>query len=155
MQKKKKTRDAAMIKTGQSFARERVICVQFWIFGPSDFRSSDFHLLKTGAYNDRLAEKARHRFVHQRMRVDEVERQIRQRARVVGALSGSRIRHLRVLHRQPIGVHCALLLEITGESVGDILQREGAHRRTAYAVHRRRKGAVDELRRCAAVLARY
>lgn len=118
-------------------------------------RSSDFHLLETGAYNDRLAEKARHRFVHQRVRIDKVERQIWQRARVVGALPGSRIRYLRVLHRQPVGVHGALLLEITGEGIGDILQREGAHRRTAYAVHRRRKGAVDELRRCSAVLARY
>lgn len=117
--------------------------------------SSDFNLLETGAYNDRLAKEARHRFIHQRMRIDKVKRQIRQRARVVGALPRSRIRYFRVLHRQPVGVQGALLLEITGEGIGDILQREGAHRRTAYAVHRRRKCAVDELRRCSAVLTRY
>lgn len=117
--------------------------------------SSDFHLLETGAYNDRLAEKARHRLVHQRVCVDEVERQIRQCARVVGALAGPWVRHLRVLHRQPVGVQGTLLLEITSEGVGDVLQRERAHRRAAYAVHRRREGAVNELGRCAAVLARY
>lgn len=117
--------------------------------------SSDFHLLETSAYNDWLAEETRHRFIHQRVRIDKVERQIRQRARVVGALPGSWIRYLRVLHRQPVGVHGALLLEITGKGIGDILQRKGAHRRTAYAVHRRRKCAVDELRRCSTVLTRY
>lgn len=89
------------------------------------------------------------------MRVDEVERQIWQRARVVGALAGPRIRHLRVLHRQPVRVQSSLLLEVTVEGVGDILQGEGADSRAADAVDRRREGAVYQLRRCAAVLARY
>jgi len=135
----------------------RVVCVQFGFRLAAEISrlSSDFHLLETGAYNDRLTEKARHRLVHQRVRVDEVERQIRQCARVVGALTRPRVRHLRVLHRQPVGVHGALLLEIASEGVGDVLQRERAHRRAAYAVHWRREGAVNELGRRAAVLARY
>lgn len=76
------------------------------------------------------------------MALDEVEREVGQRARVVGALARPRVRHLGPGHRQPVGVHVVLLLELAFERVQHVGQRERAHRRPRDAVHRRREHAV-------------
>lgn len=79
------------------------------------------NLLKTRTDNDRLSEKRRHALVHQRVRLDEIQRQIGQGAAVVVALTGSRIGHLGTLHGQPVGIDGSLLLEVALERIGDVL----------------------------------
>lgn len=113
------------------------------------------NLLETGANDDGLTEEARHQLVHQGMGVDKVEGEIGQGSRIVHALAGPWIGHLGALHRQPIRVDRALLLEIALERIRDVLQGEGAHGRAAYAVHRGGERPIYQLRRLIAVLARY
>lgn len=85
------------------------------------------YLLKTSSYNNGLSEKTGHAFVHQRMRFDKIQSQIRQRSTVIVTLARSRIRHFLAQHRQPIRVQSGLLLEIALERVGDVLEAEGTN----------------------------
>lgn len=113
------------------------------------------YLLYASSYNDRLAEKVRNALVHQRMRLDKIQREIRQRPAIVVTLSRSRIRHLRTLHRQPIRVDGRLLFEVALECVGDVLQAEGANGAAGNAIRRRRERGVDELRHDVTVFSVY
>ena len=113
------------------------------------------NLLKARAYDDGLSEEAPHRLVHQRVALDKVQRQVGQRARIIDALARPWIGHFRARYRQPIRIESALLLEVALERVLDILERERADRRAAYAVRWRRERAVDQLGGHTAVRARY
>ena len=58
-------------------------------------------LPERGVRQQRQTEEGRHRFVHQRVRLDEAERQFGQLPRVVGAVARPRFGHLGRQHRQP------------------------------------------------------
>lgn len=59
------------------------------------------NLLEAGANEQRLVEHGRHGLVHERVRLDEVERDVGQGLRVVDALARPRLRHLCAINVRP------------------------------------------------------
>lgn len=75
------------------------------------------YLLDTGADDDGLLVERSDGLVHQRMTLDEVEREVGQCPGIVCALARSGVRHLGPGHRQPVGVHVVLFLKLALERV--------------------------------------
>jgi hypothetical protein len=109
--------------------------------------------LHANADNNGLSKEGRHRLIHQRVILDEVDSDVGQGARVVDARAGPRLRHLLRRHRQPVGVHCLLLFELALERTHHLVHAERAHRRSADGVDRRREHSVHQRVDDVAVLA--
>lgn len=144
-----------------------------WVDGePSELVS------ERGVRQERQPVERRHGLVHQRVRLDEVERDLGQGARVVDTLAGTRLGHVVDAHRQPVRVHRRLRLfkererqysalynerrlrrgrgthlESAIKRVHDVLQSERADGRAVNRVFRRGEHAVDEPLRAAPVSA--
>ena len=101
-------------------------------------------VLERRVSQQRQAVKGRHRFIHQRVRLDEIERHFRQGARIIDALARPRLWNFGRRHRQPIGVHRRLLFERAVERVEHVLQPKGANGRTENGVGRRGEDAVNQ-----------
>lgn len=102
-----------------------------------------------------MSKKWRYTFVHQRMRFQKVERQIRQCSWIIVTSTRSWVRHFAALNRQPVRVEGFLLFKVTFKGVCDILQGESAHRTSWYTIWRGCKSAVNKLSWCISVLTFY
>lgn len=68
-------------------------------------------------------------------------------------LSRSRVRHLGALNRKPVGVERRLFLEVALKCIGNVLQSEGAHGTSGYAVGWCGERAIHQLGSDVAILA--
>jgi hypothetical protein len=73
-----------------------------WTCAHHAIRVTATDLLETGADDNGLVKKWRHRFIHQRMCLNEVKSKVWQRPRVIDTLSWPRIRNLRQKNRLKI-----------------------------------------------------
>lgn len=92
------------IQVTSTISYDRLYTVKFRAYNSDDiccykqFTISVLNLLKAGADDYGLPEEARHQLVHEGVRMDEVEGQVRQCVRVVDALPGSRVGYLALIH---------------------------------------------------------